>query len=90
MESQFEIIVYGRVQGVGFRAAARKQARMLNLRGWVENLPDRTVRIVVGGDQESCMRFSKWCRAGSGFSWVERITIKEMKPEILEAFSIRY
>ena len=90
MESQYEIKVYGRVQGVGFRSAARNQARSLQLRGWVENCTDRSVRVVVGGDTEACMQFINWCRAGTGFSWVERVDFHAMKPETLGPFSVRY
>ena len=90
MVSQFEILISGRVQGVGFRAAARRQARSLRLKGWVENLADGSVRVVVSGDSEYCAHFIKWCREGSGYSWVERVDILEMKPEHLNPFKIIY
>ena len=90
MESQFDIKIFGRVQGVGFRSAARNQARSLQLRGWVENRPDRSVRAMVAGDTEACKRFITWCRVGTGLSWVERIDVHEMKPEALGPFTIRY
>jgi acylphosphatase len=90
MQVQYEIIVHGRVQGVGFRAAARNQARSLNLRGWVENNPDGSVRMVVCGKQELCSQIIQWCRSGSGYSWVERLEIKEMSPGEFGAFSIKY
>ncbi len=90
MKSQFEIIVKGRVQGVGFRAAARKQARAMQLRGWVENLPTGAVRAVINGDPESCTRFINWCREGSAYSWVEKVELSEMKPESLGPFSVIY
>jgi acylphosphatase len=90
MESQFEIRIYGRVQGVGFRAAAKRQARYLNLNGWIENKPDGSVRAVVKGDAVQCTRFINWCRVGTGYSWVERMDLHEMKPEPLEPFAIRY
>ena len=90
MVSQFEIIVFGRVQGVGFRAAARNQARSLRLSGWVENLANGSVRAVIHGDAAKCTRFINWCRVGTGFSWVERIDIEEMKPEPLGPFAIIY
>jgi len=90
MESQFDIKIVGRVQGVGFRAAAQRQARSLRLKGWVENLADGSVRAIIQGDPATCSRFVNWCREGTGFSWVERIDIQEMKPEILEPFFIRY
>ena len=90
MLSQYEILISGRVQGVGFRAAARKQARSLRLRGWVENLADGSVRTVICGDQERCVRFINWCREGSAYSWVEGIDIREMKPESLSSFTVIY
>jgi len=90
MISQFEIIVSGRVQGVGFRAAARNQARALQLKGWVENLPNGAVRAVIGGETENCTRFINWCREGSSYSWVEKVELKEKKPESLRPFSVIY
>ena len=87
---QYEIQVSGRVQGVGFRAAARRQARSLNLKGWVENLPGGSVRSVICGSPELCHRYIRWCRDGSPYSWVEKVDIREMDPEPLEAFRIRY
>jgi len=90
MHSQYEIIISGRVQGVGFRAAARKQARFLQLNGWVENLADSSVRVMVRGDTENCTSFISWCREGSAYSWVEKIELREMKPEALGPFAIKY
>ncbi|RLD95512.1 MAG: acylphosphatase, partial [Bacteroidetes bacterium] len=54
LEKQYEIVVHGRVQGVGFRYAARNQARSLGLKGWVENQPDGSVRTLVQGPREAC------------------------------------
>ena len=90
MLSQFDIKIFGRVQGVGFRAASKRQARYLRLRGWVENLSDGSVRAVVCGDMENCTSFINWCREGSAYSWVERVDIQEMKPEQLAPFEIIY
>jgi acylphosphatase len=90
MHAHYEILVSGRVQGVGFRAASRKQARYLQLNGWVENLTDGTVRIRVSGEMEQCTRFISWCREGSAYSWVEGIDIREITPEHLGPFRIVY
>ncbi len=90
MAVQYDIIVHGRVQGVGFRYAARNQARSLNLKGWVKNNPDGSVQMVVCGSEEMCSQFIHWCRRGSGYSWVERLETKEMSPESFRTFSIKY
>jgi acylphosphatase len=90
MTSQYEIRVSGRVQGVGFRAAARRTARSLRLRGWVENMADGSVRVMILGDSDNCARFIHWCREGSAYSWVERVDIQEKNPESLGPFTIMY
>ena len=41
----------GRVQGVGFRAAARGVARMHPVTGWVRNEPDGSVLMEVQGSR---------------------------------------
>jgi len=90
LASQYEIIISGRVQGVGFRYAAQKQARFLRLKGLVENLPDGSVRAVINGNTESCTSFINWCREGSAYSWIEGVELREMKPEPLGPFTINY
>ncbi len=90
MSAQYKIIVHGRVQGVGFRAAARNQARSLQLSGWVENRPDGSVEVVISGTAEPCHAFIHWCREGSGYSWVERLDVHEMTPESFSSFQIKY
>ena len=48
-----EAVFSGRVQGVGFRYTAQDYAQSLGLVGWIKNLPDRTVRMVVEGEESS-------------------------------------
>ena len=88
LKKQYEIVVHGRVQGVGFRYAARNQARSLGLKGWVENQSDGSVRTLVQGPQEACNSYIQWCRSGTTYSWVERIEIKEKPASALVHFRI--
>jgi acylphosphatase len=52
--------VHGRVQGVGFRWWAQRQAHQLGLRGRVRNCADGSVEIAIAGPesavQEMCVR----------------------------------
>jgi acylphosphatase len=52
VQKRLEATVHGYVQGVGFRYWVREQARWLNLRGYVRNLPDRTVEVVAEGSEQ--------------------------------------
>ncbi len=90
MTTHFDIIVSGRVQGVGFRYAAQQMARSLNLKGWVQNLPDGSVSAAVEGERDACYSFLQWCRKGTGYSWIENVEIVEKEPEGLTAFRVRY
>ncbi len=44
-----EVHYFGRVQGVGFRYTARSIAQLYPVTGYVKNLPDGRVELVVEG-----------------------------------------
>jgi acylphosphatase len=46
------ILFAGHVQGVGFRYTARNLARNFDVTGYVRNLPDGRVEMVVEGEPE--------------------------------------
>lgn len=50
-EKGYRLIVSGHVQGVGYRFYCRDIAKQLGLKGYVMNLPDRTVEIEVFGEE---------------------------------------
>lgn len=47
----------GRVQGVGFRMTARRLAVGFTVTGYVKNLPDNRVELVVAGEPAEIERF---------------------------------
>jgi len=46
------VIFQGHVQGVGFRYTARQIAQQYNVTGFVRNLPDGTVEMLVQGSPQ--------------------------------------
>jgi acylphosphatase len=83
-----KIKVYGRVQGVFFRANTRDKARELGLRGWVRNMEDGTVEILAEGKR--IRELVKWCRKGSPAAKVDRVETREEKSEEnLSGFHVR-
>ena len=48
-----KFIFQGKIQGVGFRYAAKMLAEKYNLAGWVENNNDGSVTLVLEGLEES-------------------------------------
>ncbi len=65
--------IYGRVQGVGYRAFAQQVAERLNLRGYVRNLDDGTVEVHAEGSRDALERFIKELERGPFLAVVERI-----------------
>lgn len=65
--------VSGRVQGVGFRWAATREAESLGLRGSIRNNPDGTVEACAEGATEALERFARWLEQGPPGARVEEV-----------------
>lgn len=86
---QWEIILRGRVQGVGFRHFARKQALRLGLKGNVRNLADGSVRIVADADDHTLGLFCRLLQRGNIFSRVDTLDTEIIdKPKEYNDFEI--
>jgi acylphosphatase len=57
MEKRAEIVLNGRVQKAGYRDYIDEVAFDLNLKGWVKNLEDGTVKIVCEGRSKDIEEF---------------------------------
>lgn len=60
----WQIVVHGRVQGVGYRAACVVEARRLGVTGWVRNRRDGTVEALAQGDPGPLLALCEWMRQG--------------------------
>jgi acylphosphatase len=71
-----EIIVRGRVQGVGYRYFTLQKAKQHGIRGSVSNLPDGDVRVRAIG--ENLGEFIAELRKGPSFARVLTVQIKDL------------
>jgi acylphosphatase len=79
----------GRVQGVFFRDATRREAERRGVAGWVSNLGDGTVEAVFEGAPDAVSAMVAFCRAGPGHSEVRALDVGEEDPEGLSGFEVR-
>ena len=86
----FHLKIYGKVQGVGFRAWAKKTAEDLFLKGWVKNCDDKTVECEVSGRRENIDLFLNACKRGPLLANVKNILKKEENFKKFVDFSIYY
>lgn len=73
-------VVTGRVQGVGFRYAARQQADGLGLAGWVRNLASGEVELEVEGPRAGVEQFMDWLRDGPPAARVDSVDLEDLEP----------
>ena len=73
MNKTLHAVVYGRVQGVFFRAETEKQAKTRGLTGWVRNLPDGRVEVLASGDEQDLLQLHAWLKHGPPRAQVESV-----------------
>lgn len=71
----FQGYVRGRVQGVGFRQATVRQASKLGIDGWVRNLDDGAVEVMLCGEQSALEAMSAWLHTGPVGAQVEAVDL---------------
>jgi acylphosphatase len=81
-----QIRVRGRVQGVGFRYALRREAARAGVRGWVRNRRDGSVEALLQGDASAVEQLVQWARHGPPAARVD-----ELRETAVESgFDVRY
>ena len=86
-----EVLVEGRVQGVGYRAFVERRASALGLVGYVANLEDGRVRVHVEGERSVIETLVAHLETGPRFARVERADVAWLPPSgDFSSFGVRY
>lgn len=73
-----QVIVSGRVQGVGYRYTMRMVAREAGVSGWVRNLADGTVEAEIEGTPEQVDVVLAWMAEGPPGAEVTAARVREL------------
>ena len=76
----FRALVRGRVQGVGFRYSAVREARRLGIAGRVRNREDGCVEVEAEGLSADLDRFLAWLRRGPPGAFVRDLQVTTLPP----------
>ncbi len=81
----------GRVQGVGYRYFVTDGARENDLKGFVRNMPDGSVRVIAEGSEDSLLKFVRYLHAdGDPVIYVSQLEVEWGIPtEEFSGFEIR-
>jgi len=74
-----DIVVSGRVQGVGYRFFTEEAAARYGVSGWSMNMPDGSVTLEIEASKESAERFIDELKKGPPMSRVTGVSV-EWKP----------
>jgi acylphosphatase len=84
-----DVVVSGRVQGVFFRDAMRREARRHGVTGWVRNRSDGTVQAHLEGAPDAVAAVVLWCRSGPRGAEVEDLRVAAAQVSGADGFVVR-
>ncbi|MDX2376822.1 acylphosphatase [Microbacterium sp. LRZ72] len=79
----------GRVQGVGFRVAARSEALRLGVSGWIRNRDGDAVEAEIEGTSADVDAMLEWMGRGPGTAAVTEVSVTDVAPTGGSGFDIR-
>jgi acylphosphatase len=82
--------VSGRVQGVGFRYSAIREAQRLRLNGWVRNAASGDVEVWAEGPPDALDLLLAWLNRSPGFSRVDSVEKTDVAPRGYRDFVVEY
>ena len=84
-----QVVVTGRVQGVGFRWSALDRATALGVAGWARNLHDGSVEAWVEGPADAVAKMVEWLHEGPAWASVRHCKVTEHSPLGMSDFFVR-
>jgi acylphosphatase len=81
--------VSGRVQGVFFRQATADHAERLALDGWVRNLSDGRVEVLLEGEEAAVRELAAWLEQGPPKAKVTAVALEQQALQGITGFIVR-
>lgn len=82
------LLIKGKVQGVFYRATAKKTADELGVKGWIKNTKDNNVEAIINGTEEQVQQFIEWCKKGSARAEVSDVIATSADAKSFDDFRI--
>ncbi len=80
------ILVYGKVQKVGFRNWAERRAKESEISGWLRNRPDGRVEVMAIGTPDQLKAYEADLSKGPAWAEVVRVAVRTVKPRQFHRF----
>lgn len=86
----FQYIVKGRVQGVGYRFYVGLKLKKLGAKGYVKNLDNGDVEVIIQIQEDKLIRAEKCIEKGSPYGKVIEIKKSILEMEEYSNFNLKY
>ena len=83
-----KIFISGRVQGVFFRGFIEKEAKERKLKGFVRNLDDGRIEIVVEGEDRKVNEMVEKCKEGPRHSEIRSVETEPLSNQGFDSFKV--
>lgn len=81
-------LISGQVQGVGFRAATRREAQRLSIDGHALNLADGSVEVLAEGSAAAVAELETWLHRGPAFARVASVIRHDLAASDRRGFGV--
>ena len=82
------VYILGTVQGVLFRKYIEEQANKIGVRGFVRNMEDGSVEVIIEGIDEKVREMLEVCKTGTQHAQIRDVQVQEIKYQGFEGFKI--
>lgn len=82
-------VVSGKVQGVWFRASAKREAERLGVTGHARNLADGSVEVLACGPDDAVAALIEWLHEGPPLAQVADVAVEDAAIAAPTAFETR-
>ncbi|WP_404369334.1 acylphosphatase [Sphingomonas sp. MMS24-J45] len=84
------VFISGKVQRTGFRDWVVRRATDLGVVGWVRNLKDGRVELLVAGDDEATAALIEACHQGPPLARVDHVEARPDTERLPKGFTKRF
>ena len=71
------LVISGKVQGVGFRYWMQNLANKNNINGWVKNKMSGDVEALIIGEEKDVRKLIKLCEIGPSLATIQNIQVND-------------
>ena len=82
------LLITGKVQGVFYRATAKRKANELGITGWIKNTREGNVEATVSGNERQLNEFINWCKHGPDRAIVEKVIVSYSEDIVFDGFVV--